>query len=103
MTKSSSCDYGDAYIIVKETISVAAQARDNPNNGNKKEAVLKHCVPFTYYITEVKNTQRDDGKDVNVVMPIYNLTEYSNNYWKTSGSFQQYYTDEPALTNASSG
>ena len=80
MTKSSSCDYGDAYITVKGTISVAAQARDNPNNGNKKEAVLKHYVPFTYYITEIKNTQIDNGKDVNVVMPIYNLTEYNKNY-----------------------
>ena len=46
MLKSSLCDYSDAYMLVIETITVALQEGDNPNNVNKK-AVFKNCVPFT--------------------------------------------------------
>ena len=43
MLKSSLCDYSDAYILVQGTISIAAQAGDNPNNENKK-VVFKSCL-----------------------------------------------------------
>ena len=54
---------------------------------------LKNCT------TEVNNTQVDNAKDTDVMMPRYNLTEYSDNYPKTSGSLSQYYRNELALNN----
>ena len=99
MLKSSLFDYSDAYILVKGTISIAAQAGDNPNNGNK-EAVFKKCAPFTDCVSEINDTQIDNAKDIDVVMPMYNLIEYGDNYSKTSGRFWQYYRDEPALIDA---
>ena len=72
MLKSSLCDYSDAYILVKGTISIAPEAGDNPNNGDK-EVVFKNCVPFIDCISEINNTQIDNAKDIDVVMPTYNL------------------------------
>ena len=51
-------------------------------------------MSFTDSIIEINHTQIDNAKDVDVVMPMYNLIEYSNNYSKTSGSLWQYYRDE---------
>ena len=51
-------------------------------------------MSFTDCIIEINHTQIDNAKDVDVVMPMYNLIEYSNNYSKTSGSLWQYYRDE---------
>ena len=81
MLKSSLCDNSDAYILIKGTISIAAQARDNPNNGIKK-VVFNHCAPFTDCISEINNTRIDNTKNIDVVMPMYNLIEYSDNYSK---------------------
>ena len=87
MLKSSLCDYSDAYIIVKGTITVnntdAASAA--ANNTNKK-VIFKNCASFTNCISEINNTQVDNAKDIDIVMPMYNLIEYSDNYAKTSGS-----------------
>ena len=85
MLKSSLCDYSDAYMLVMGTITVAAQAGNNPNNGDK-EVVFKNFAPFTDCISEINNTQTDNAKDIDIVIPMYNLIEYSDNYWKTSTS-----------------
>ena len=100
MLKSSLCDYIDAYILVKGTISVnntAAQGAD-ANNTNKK-VIFKNCAPFTNCISEINNTQIDNVKDIDIVMPMYNLIEYSDNYAKTTGSLWQYCKDIPARNN----
>ena len=80
MLRSSLCDYSDADIIVKGNISVnntaGAAAANNTNN-----------------------TQIDNVEYIDIVMPIYNLIEYSGNYSKTSGSLWQYCKDIPAVTN----
>ena len=89
MLRSNLCDSSDAYILVKGTISIAAQAGDNPNNANKK-LVFKNCAPFTDCINEINNTQIDYAKHIDVMMSMYNLIEYSGNYSKTSGSLWQY-------------
>ena len=97
MLKSNLCDYSDAYILVKGTISVnntAAQGA-SANNTNKK-VIFKNCAPFTNCISEINNTQIDNAKDINIVMPMYNLIEYSDNYAKTTGSLWQYCKDIPA-------
>ena len=51
-----------------------------------------HCIG------EINNTQTENAKDLNVVMPMYSLIEYGDNYWKTSGSSWQYYRDKPSTT-----
>ena len=88
MLKSSLCDYSDAYILVKGTISVnnTAAAGAAENNINKK-VIFKNCAPFTNYISEINNTQIDNAKDINIVMPMYNLIEYSDNYAKKNRKF----------------
>ena len=78
LLKSSLCDYSDAYILVKRTLSIEPQAEDNLNNADKK-VVFKSCAPFTDCTSETNNTQIYIGKDIDVVMPIYNVIEYSNN------------------------
>ena len=97
MLKSSLCDYSDAYILVKGTISVnnTAAAGAAVNNNNKK-VTFKNCAPFTNCISEINNTQIDNAKDIDIVMPMYNLIEYSDNYAKTTGSLWQYCKDIPA-------
>ena len=87
MLKSSSCDYSDAYILVKGTSTVnnTAAADADANNSNKK-VIFTNCAPFTNCISEINNTQVDNAKDIDIVMPMYNLIEYSDNYSKISGN-----------------
>ena len=98
MIRSSLCDYSDACILVKGTITVpnTAAAGAAVNNTNKK-VIFKNCAPFTDCIAEINNAQVDDAQKIDVVMPMYNLIEYSDAYSNTSGSLWQYYRDEPAL------
>ena len=88
MLKSSLCDYGDAYILVKGTITVnnTAAAFANANNTSKK-VIFKNYVPFTDCISEINNTPVDNAENIDVIMPLYNLLEYSPACEKTSGSF----------------
>ena len=81
MLTSSLCDYSDAYILVKGTIAVnnTAAANADANNTNKK-VIFKNCAPFTICISEINNTQVDNAKDLDAVMSMYNLIEYSDNY-----------------------
>ena len=95
MLKSSLCDYSDAYILVKGTISVTNTAGAAPNIINKK-VIFKNCASFTNCISEINNTQIDNAKDIDIVMPMYNLIEYSDNYAKTTGSLWQFSKDIPA-------
>ena len=97
MLKSSLCDYSDAYILVTGTITVNNTAAQGAaaNNTNKK-VIFKNCARFTNCISEINNTQIDNAKDIDIVMPMYNLIEYSDNYVKTTGSLWQYCKDIPA-------
>ena len=100
MLNSSLCDYSDAYILVKGTITVnnTAAADADANNANKK-VIFKNCAPFTNCISENDNRQVDNAEDIDIVMPMYNLIEYSDNYSKTSGSLWQYCKDIPEVDN----
>ena len=95
-----SSDYSDAYILFKENISVnnTAAAGAGANNTNKK-IIFKNCAPFTDCIRKINNTQVYNVKDIHIVMLMYNLIEYSDNYSKTSGSLWQYCKDRPAVNN----
>ena len=87
MLRSSWCDYSDAYIVLKVNITVnnTAGAGAAANNTNEK-VIFKNCAPFTSCISEINNTQIDNAEYINIVVPMYKLIEYSENYSKTSGS-----------------
>ena len=100
MLKSSLCDYSDAYIFGKGTITVNnTTAADADANNTNKKVTFKNCAPFTNCISEITNTQIDNTKDIDIVMPMYNLIEYSDNYAETSASLWQYCKDIPAVDN----
>ena len=100
MLRSSLCDYSDAYILVKGNITVnnTAAADADANNINKK-VTFKNCAPFTNCISKINNTQIDNAEYVDIVKPMYNLIEYSDNYSKTYGSLWQYCKEIPAIDN----
>ena len=98
MLKSSLCDYNDAYILVKRTITItgagadpAARQADERNKG----IIFKNCAPFINCKIEIYNKEIYNDKDIGIVMPMHNLIEYCDNYSKTSGSLWQYYKDKP--------
>ena len=80
MLRSSLCDYSDAYILVKGTITVAntaAPGADKKTNANKK-VIFKNYALFTSCISRINNAQIDDAQYFDIVMPVYNL--YIDNY-----------------------
>ena len=98
MLKSSLCDHSDAYFLVKGTITIngiGADAAARRADEREKGVAFKNCAPFTNCISEINNTQVDNAKDIDIVMPMYSLIEYSDNYAKTTGSLWQYFRDEP--------
>ena len=99
--RSNLCDYSDAYILVKGTITVTALGANNGANNirdkKKRPLILKNNAPFVSCITRINGELIEDADDLDIVMPIYNLLEYSKNYRKTIGSLYNYYRDE--LTN----
>ena len=100
--KSSLCDYSDAYILAKETISVVITlAAGIAANNNGVEGIFKSSTPFTDCINEINNTQTDNTKDIDVVMPLYDLIQCNDNYSKTTRSLWQYYKGKPDLSDPS--
>ena len=74
MLKSSLCDYSDAYILVKEKIAITGagdDAIDRQADERDKGVAFKNCAPFTNCISEINNTQIDNDKDIDIVMPMY--------------------------------
>ena len=98
MLRSNVCDYSDAYILVKDTITVTAPgANNNANNIRDKRnrpLILKNNAPFVSCITRINGELIEDADDLDIVMSMYNLLEYSKNYRKTTGSLYNYYRDE---------
>ena len=98
MLRSNLCDYADSYILVKGTITITGagdNAGERQADERNKGVTFKNCAPFTKCISRINNTDIDNAHDIDIVMPMYNLTEYSDNYSKTSGSLWQYYKDDP--------
>ena len=91
MLRSHLCDYSDAYIVVKGTITIV-----RPNGAKRnKEVTFKNNAPFINCISKINGVKIDNAEDLDVVMPMYNLCKYSKNYRKTAGSLWNYYRDEP--------
>ena len=73
MLRSDSCDYSDAYIVVKEGISVTGT--DNANRKNKK-LTSKDNAPFKSYISKINNAFVDNAEDLDIVVPMYNRVQW---------------------------
>ena len=90
--KSSLCDYSNAYIYVKRAITVPNKpAAVAAANGIGKIVIFKNVLPFSDCISETSNTQADNTKDIDGVMPINYLIEYNHSYLETSESSWKYY------------
>ena len=88
------CDYAEAYILVNGTI------RETAADGNTRLA-LKNCAPFTNCNLEINDEHVDTAENLDIVMPMYNLIEYSDNYQDSSATLYQYKRDEPPEYDAS--
>ena len=93
MLRSYLCDYSDAYIVVKGTIDLLAAAA-NENDKTEKDVAFKNNAPFRSCISKINSTLMDSAEELDIVMAMYNLLEYSQNYSMTSGSLWNYYRDE---------
>ena len=98
MLRSDLCNYADGYILVNGTITVMAPAgANNIKDKKNRKLILKNNAPFVSCITRINGELIEDADDLDIVMPMYNLLEYSKNYRKTIESLYNYYRDE--LTN----
>ena len=102
MLRLNLCNYSDAYVIVKKTIYLLAAAA---NDKAQKNLAFKNNAPFRSCNLKINSTLIDNAEDIDIVMPMYNLLEYSQNYFMTSGSLWNCYRDEidDADDNASDG
>ena len=91
--KSNLCDYSDAYILVTGDITATG------GDANTRVA-FKNCAPFTKCITHINDEHVDNIDNFDIIMAMYNLIEYSDNYSDTSGSLWQFKRDESPVTNA---
>ena len=91
MLRSSLCDYSDACILVKSTITVAG---NNLRDRQDRPLILKNNTPFVSCITRINGELIEDADYLDIVMSMYNLLEYNKNYRKTIGSLYNYYRDQ---------
>ena len=100
MLNSNLCVYNDACIIVKGNMKFNNTADNGAAaNDTNKKVILQNCDPFTNYISEIDNTKVNNAKDIDIVMPMFNLMKYSGNYSRKSERFWQYCKDIPAVNN----
>ena len=92
MLRSDFCDCNDAYIVVKGVVTVSAEEKDGDEMN--RDFVLKNNAPFISCISKINRVLIENVEDLDVVMSVYNLLEYSKNYSKTFGSLWNYYRDE---------
>ena len=90
--KPNLCDYAEAYILVDGTIRAAAA-------DNNTRLALKNCAPFTKCNSEINDEHVYTAENLDIVMPMYNLIEYSDNYQDSSATLYQYKRDEPPEAN----
>ena len=93
MLRSDLCNFNDAYIFVNGDIIVEG---DNDANKRSKNLAFKNNAPFINCISKINVIKTDNAEDLDVVMPMCNLREYSKNCRKITGSLWNYYRDEPS-------
>ena len=90
--KSNLCDYSDAYILVTGNITATG------GDANTRVA-FKNCAPFTKFIIHINDEHVNNADNLDIIMPMYNLTEYSDNYSDTSEGWWQFKRDESPITD----
>ena len=93
--KSNLCDYSDAYILVTGDIKVADVAANT-------NVPFKNCASFTRCVTRINDGHVETAENLDIIMPMYNLIEYSDNYIDFSGTLYQFKRDEPPINDAES-
>ena len=91
------CDYSDAYMLVTRRVTITgagADAAARQADERDKSVIFKNCTPCINCKSEINNTERNNAKNVDIVMPMYNMIEYSDNYSKISGILWKYYRNE---------
>ena len=92
MLRSDLCDYSDAYTDVKGIATISADERDRDEMN--RQIILKNNATFISCILKINGVLVENAEDLDIVMPMYNLLEYSKNYSKISASLWNYYRDE---------
>ena len=78
--RSDLCDFSDAHIVVKGNITLTKAANRNFIDLRNRFLAFKNNTPFTNCISKINNVLIDNAEDLDIVMPMYNLLEYSKNY-----------------------
>ena len=92
MLRSSLCDYADAYVLVKGIITITGAENDaaaRRADERIRRVIFKNCAPFTKCISKINDTEIDNAQDIDIVMPIYYLIEYSDSYSKFMAILQR--------------
>ena len=103
--KSTLCDYSDECIHVKVRIKITGAGGDAASrraDERNKGVIFKNCSPFINCKSEIDNSEIDNAKDIDIVIPTYNLIEYSDNYLNISGSLWKYCKEKPNINLADS-
>ena len=92
MLRCDLCGFSDVCIVVKGLLLL----QDRIMQKKIKATAFKNNLPFIKFILKINGVKIDNIEDLDVVMPMCNLIEYSKNYKKTTGSLWNYYRDEPS-------
>ena len=95
--RSDLWDLSDAYIVVKGTITFTKNANRGFIDIRNRSLAFKNDAPFINCISKINGVLFDNAQDLDVMMPMYNLPEYSKNYRKTTRSLLIYYRDQPTI------
>ena len=94
MLRSDLCDFSDAYFVAKEDITLTKTTNRDFIDIRNRSLRFKNNAPFTNCTSKIKNVLIDNVENLDAVMSMYNLLEYSKNYRKTTGNLWNYYRDE---------
>ena len=95
MLRSDLCDFSDAYIVAKGTITLTKTDGRGFIDIRNRFLAFKNNAQFTNCISKINNVLTGNAEELDVVMPMYNLLEYSKHYTKTTGGLWNYYRDKP--------
>ena len=99
MIRSNLVDYSDAYTLFSETITITGAGGNDDEkqvDERNKRVMFRNSALFTYCLSSKNKTQIENAKDIDGLVPVYNLTQYNDNYLKTLGGLWENYRDEPS-------